>query len=53
MSDDLIVLVVLVLTVTSTTSQPTVTLSHGGKLQGRSETFQDKPVDLFLGRYIK
>ena len=52
MSVTVIVLVVLVLTVTSTAAQPTVTLSHGGKLQGQSETFQGKSIDVFLGKKI-
>ncbi|XP_067929874.1 bile salt-activated lipase-like isoform X2 [Watersipora subatra] len=35
-------------------AQPVVTLSHGGQLRGRSETFQDVPVDLFTGvRYAE
>ena len=31
---------------------PVVTLNHGGQLKGLSTSFQDVPVDLFLGKFF-
>ena len=34
----------------SAAESPVVTLNHGGQLRGMSSTFQNVPVDLFLGK---